>query len=115
MSYRSGSIAGVVALATSLAACGGDSTGPTNTADPCTTGPSGSANAAFSAAGVFTVSPIPLSAISFVTPLGNLNPPNHVYPTDHIFIIPTNGSAGSNSVSAAAAGTIVDKYQPGGT
>jgi hypothetical protein len=32
---------------------------------------------------VFTVLPVPLSAISVVTPLGNMGPPTHTIPTDH--------------------------------
>ena len=33
----------------------------------------------------FTVSPIDQSAILWITPLGNLNPPSHTLPTDHIY------------------------------
>jgi hypothetical protein len=33
----------------------------------------------------FTRSPIDVAAIEYVTPLGNLNPPGHTLPTDHIY------------------------------
>lgn len=39
--------------------------------DPCPTGP------------LFTVSPVALDSIAAVVPLGNLNPPGHVFPSDH--------------------------------
>src|ERR1043166_307664 len=105
-----------------LWACGGDSTAPNNnngptggTSDPCQIMANpGSANASFSATGLFTVSPLTLSAISSIAPLGNLNPPIHVYPTDHMFIIPTSAAAGANQVFAAAPGTVLELYQPGG-
>src|SRR4051812_9379080 len=98
--------------------CGksGETTDPGHTADPCDVlGFSGSANPGFSTAGVFTASPMALSAISFVTPLGNLNPPIHVYPTDHIYLIPVSSVAGANPIAAAAAGTVINMYQPSGT
>jgi len=34
---------------------------------------------------VFTQSPIDVAAIEFVVPLGNLNPPGHTLPTDHVY------------------------------
>src|ERR1041385_4007869 len=101
-------------LAAVGAAC--DSTSPGGTADPCQVlKQPGSPNATFSSVGVFTVSPIAVGSISSIIPLGNLNPPNHVYPTDHIYIVPVSAAAGANAVSAAAAGTVLDLYQPDGT
>src|SRR5438034_7194097 len=105
----------VASLALHACGGGGGGGGPSNTSDPCEVASLGSANAAFSAAGIFNVSPILIGAISFITPLGNLNPPNaHVYPTDHMFLLPTNTAAGANVVSAAAAGKIVQLFQPAG-
>src|SRR5436190_10759932 len=108
-------IAFAATCAVAASACGGDSVGPSSGADPCDVlGFSGSANAAFSAAGTFTVSPIATASIASIVPLGNLNPPIHVYPTDHLYILPMSAAAGANSVSAAAAGTVERLYQPGG-
>ncbi|HEY6220376.1 MAG TPA: peptidoglycan DD-metalloendopeptidase family protein [Gemmatimonadaceae bacterium] len=100
-------------IAAAAAAFGCDSTSPGGAADPCQVlKEPGSPNATFSSAGVFTVSPIAVGSISSIIPLGNLNPPNHVYPTDHIYIIPVNAATGANAVSAAAAGTVLELYQP---
>ena len=38
----------------------------------------------------FEVSPLDLSQIPIITPLGNLNPPGHVLPTDHVYFYQTN-------------------------
>lgn len=104
-----------------LVACGGTSEpgvemGPTNVLpDPCDVlNFKGAANSAYSAAGVMTVSPIPLASIASIIPLGNLNAPIHVYPTDHMYILPMNPTAGANTVVAAAAGKILQLYQPSG-
>jgi len=111
-----GSIGLGAGLAALLVACGKDAAGPSGGADPCDVlGFTGQANAQFSATGAFTVSPIASSAISFIIPLGNLNPPNHVYPTDHMYIIPTNTASGANPVLAATGGTVKTLYKPAGT
>jgi len=34
---------------------------------------------------IFTVSPLDIDKISSIVPLGNLNPPSHTFPTDHIY------------------------------
>jgi hypothetical protein len=34
---------------------------------------------------IFEVSPVPVHTIRQATPLGNLNPPGHTFPTDHIY------------------------------
>jgi hypothetical protein len=87
-----------------------------NNADPCAIlNFFGSANANFNPAGIFTVSPVDPANLSSIVPLGNLNPPGHTYPTDHMYFALKNGNAGVNSVKAAAAGTIIDAYKPGGT
>jgi hypothetical protein len=49
-----------------VAACGGGTTGPV-------------------ALPVFSASPIALDRIQYITPLGNLNPPGHTFPTEHIY------------------------------
>ncbi len=56
----------------SALSCKGDLTNPYNLS---TTGP-----------GVLSVSPIDLSQVMAVTPLGYLGPPGHVLPSDHIYI-----------------------------
>ncbi|MHB1313403.1 MAG: hypothetical protein ACYC3L_15405 [Gemmatimonadaceae bacterium] len=43
----------------------------------------------------FTVSPLPVEAISGWVPLGNLNPPGHTFPTDHQYIYLTSAAGGS--------------------
>jgi len=35
----------------------------------------------------FTAAPVDLEYIDYLVPLGNLNPPGHTFPTDHIYII----------------------------
>lgn len=53
----------------------------------------------------FAQPPIPLSAITFITPLGNLNPPGHTLPTNHIYFYhPAIGT----DVTAPAGGTIME-------
>ena len=56
-------------------ACGGGSTG--------TQIPRGLANCG--AAPMLTVSPVDINIIRDLTPLGNLNPPGHTFPTDHLY------------------------------
>jgi hypothetical protein len=56
----------------------------------------------------FRAPPIPPSAIEFIAPLGNLNPPDHTLPTDHIYLYHrlNNPSAPARTVAAPADGTI---------
>lgn len=71
----------VLSLVVLVAACGGGgSGGPTsgpndNPYGVTATGP-----------GVLSVSPIDTSRVIATTPLGNLNPPDHTLPTDHVYI-----------------------------
>lgn len=58
-------------VAGATAACGGDS----GTSLPACTGHERA----------WTVSPVDLGALSELTPLGNLNPPSHTFPTDHFY------------------------------
>lgn len=64
-----------------LAGCGSNGSSPTRpTGADWTTAPGG-LSGTFS----FTRSPIDPSVIEYITPLGNLNPPGHTLPTDHIY------------------------------
>jgi hypothetical protein len=108
----SGIAAGLIALVAS--ACGGGSGSvPTS---PGTQPPS-----PFPASGnlVFTVSPIDPSTIAWITPLGNLNPPDHATPTDHIYFYIANPDNGESPLARRAAfyapanGTVTNVY--GGT
>lgn len=96
-----------IALTTSC----GDGGGPTRPgSSSASTGP----GAAFpSGTLVLTHSPIDPAAIVWITPLGNLNPPGHTLPTDHIYFYTANPNAGgSPQVSrgpfyAPGAGTVI--------
>jgi len=57
---------------------------------------------------VFTQSPIDVAAIEFVVPLGNLNPPGHTLPTDHVYFYHRlrNPSAPIYDVVAPAGGIV---------
>ena len=79
--------------------------------DPCDLigSTKGQANGGFTAsAGLFTVSPISVAAISGIQPLGNVISPGHTYPSDHIYFNMTTHTAGANQVYAVAAGTVVN-------
>ena len=70
----------LVAGMTAAIGCGHSGSGPTS---PTPTGTSGINVPAGTL--VFKASPIDLDQIRFMTPLGNLNPPAHAIPTDHIY------------------------------
>ena len=61
-------------------ACSKDSTGPDLSGLP-----------ACGAATRFTVSPLQLPDIREIAPLGNLAPPGHTFPTDHMYFYPLIG------------------------
>jgi len=88
-------------------ACGTSPTSPGTSTPPAPTPPG--------AALVFSVSPIPTAAIEFITPLGNLNPPDHTFPTDHIYFYYRlfHPAAPAYEVQAPAAGTVVSIVQHG--
>lgn len=65
----------VAALAYGLTACEKSPTGPDLQGLATTCG----------SATQLTTSPVPLASIQFLIPLGNLNPPAHTAPTDHIY------------------------------
>ena len=79
-----------------VAACGGGSgsTGPSSSGSSTVTAPAGTL--------VFRVSPIDQAAIRWITPLGNLNPPDHTQPTDHIYFYFAAPDAGESPVARRA-------------
>jgi hypothetical protein len=90
-------------MAALLAACGsgsGSGSGPT--------GPTSSADTAPAGTLTFRASPIDPSAIRWITPLGNLNPPGHTTPTDHIYFYFADPDAGESIV-----GRRTDFFAPG--
>lgn len=82
-----------------LAACGGDANGPNG-------GPP-SGLAACTSAPPFSVAPVPVAAINELAPLGNLNPPGHTFPTDHLYFYPGGPVGNSNPVPVSAPGNVV--------
>ena len=46
-----------------------------------------------------TVTPQALDAVRGLVPLGNLNPPGHTFPTDHLYLYPTPGAPASAVVA----------------
>jgi hypothetical protein len=75
------SIAAATVLTVAIA-CSKDASGPDLSGLPAC-GP----------ATLLTVTPMDLSDIREIAPLGNLNPPGHTFPTDHIYFYPTAGPA----------------------
>lgn len=72
------SICPLLAALSLAAGCGSHGSGPT---DPTSTSTPSGLGSTFS----FTRSPIDPGSIAFIVPLGNLNPPGHTLPTDHIY------------------------------
>ncbi len=58
---------------------------------------------------LFGTSPVALEDIIALIPLGNLNPPSHTFPTDHIYI----SMRRSDVIDPASAPARVDLYAPG--
>ncbi len=73
-------LAAPLAIAAVVLACSKDSTGPDLSGLP-SCGP----------ATLLTTTPIALADIREIGPLGNLNPPGHTFPSDHIYFYPTIG------------------------
>jgi len=88
----------VIVVASLLAAGCGDSSQVLQTEEP----PSGTS---CTGPPVFTVSPVDPGDVQIIAPLGNLNPPGHTFPTDHIYFY----------LKPAAGGVTVetDLYAPG--
>ena len=65
---------------------------------------------------VFRASPVAVEAIRWITPLGNLNPPDHTVPTDHIYFYIAAPDAGESFVTmrtaffAPADGTVTTLF-----
>ena len=91
---------GAVALALVAAACGSSTPSPSSSNGTSVARPSGPF--------AFAASPIDPAFVEFIAPLGNLNPPGHTLPTDHIYFYYRllNPSAPARVVSAPADGTI---------
>lgn len=86
-------LAGLVIAALVAGACGSGRT-------PSPTGPSRSGSDSAPAGTLaFRASPIDPGAIRFITPLGNLNPPGHTTPTDHIYLYFADPDAGESFVA----------------
>jgi hypothetical protein len=90
---RSTSAVGALVLSV-FAACGDGGTGPPDGLSACGSAP------------FLTVSPMALADIQQIAPLGNLNPPGHVFPTDHIYFYPTPFSSGTRSVPLVSPGNV---------
>lgn len=70
----------LLATGLALSGCGSNGNSPTSPGYDWTTAPSGLGGTLS-----FTRSPIDPAVIEYITPLGNLNPPGHTLPTDHIY------------------------------
>jgi len=55
----------------------------------------------------FTQSPVDIEIIDTVIPLGNLNPPGHTFPTDHIYFYIKATAPDPYEIKAIADGTII--------
>lgn len=86
--------------------CGKSVTGPdTSAADTGTT------TTTTQAASKLTASPMNLSDISYIYPLGHMNPPDHTTPTNHIYFYRADRNLALN-VYAPASGTVTDIMHP---
>ena len=54
----------------------------------------------------FTVSPVDMSNVYEITPMGNLGPPGHTLPTDHMYIHVSGGRSTTSTVPLRAPGEI---------
>jgi hypothetical protein len=86
-----GALAATLTAAFALG-CGGGSSGPASPSSP-----------ALPASLVFTHSPIDPSVITKIVPLGNLNPPGHTLPTNHIYFYRASSGV---PVTAPAGGVV---------
>src|SRR4051812_46068441 len=95
---------GVAGIAGLTSACGGK--GATGVTGPSSSSSGGTSTGSGVAPGtaVFTQSPLGLSDISVIVPIGNLNPPDHTLPTNHAYFF--HPSQANAEVRALSAGTI---------
>src|SRR5262245_40907679 len=108
-------IAALCAVCAVVGCGGGDRTGVTGPSSGSGTSSGGSGSGSSSnatgagvAAGtpVFSQSPIGVSQISTLVPIGNLNPPDHTLPTNHSYFF--HQSIANAEVFAPAGGTVTD-------
>lgn len=83
---------GVIGVLIGAVTCGGSSS-------PTAPGPATTAPAVPVGRLVLRASPIDQNAIRWITPLGNLNPPAHSVPTDHIYFYFADPSAAESPVA----------------
>jgi hypothetical protein len=95
---------GLIAVA---AACGDKGGGPTSTNGP----PQGLA--ACGSSPFLTVPLVPAGNIFAVSPLGNLNPPPHTFPTDHIYLY-MNPTSAIAAPGPSVVTTVVVQHRTGG-
>ena len=81
---RRGTFAVLATVLTAVAGCHGGS-GPASPSGSSSGGPNGNPFGLAAGTLAFHAAPIAPSAVRFITPLGNLNPPGHSTPTDHIY------------------------------
>ena len=105
--------------AAALSACGGSNGG--SPPSPTTPGAPQALPGVGSGPLTFRASPIALDSIRWITPLGNLNPPSHALPTDHIYFYFANPDGGESPAGrrtdffAPADGVVGDLFgSPGG-
>ena len=99
-----GRICALTVVAALAVACGGGSG-----SSPSSTSGSSSSNNPFGlSAGTlaFSASPVAPETIRFITPLGNLNPPGHTTPTDHIYFYFAAPDAGETPLGRRTAAFI---------
>ncbi|MEI6734282.1 MAG: hypothetical protein WCK94_09920 [Comamonadaceae bacterium] len=94
-------------MAALLVACGGGGGGGGSNGNPTiTSAPAGTANC--SASAPLSRSPVAVSALSNIVPLGNLNPQGgHVFPTDHQYFFTSNTSSFTTLTNVVAPASIV--------
>ena len=101
MRTRVNAIATGVAIVT-LVSCGG-----TGSPSSPSSSSSSSSTASLPATATFSQSPIDIAVISTITPIGNLNPPDHTLPTNHAYFFhPTAANAEVRALSAGIVQTI---------
>src|SRR5438874_1141304 len=102
-------------LAALMAACGGSGT----PSGPSATGSSSNSSGAGVTPGsaVFSQSPIDVAAVSTITPIGNLNPPDHTLPTNHAYFFHPSAAGAMDLGIVNNAVTLFfarpDRYIPG--
>lgn len=105
---------GVLGIAWLAGACGGHGSG-----SPAGPGPSGGQTTLPSGPLVFRAAPVSLDALRYIVPLGNINPPSHTLPTDHIYFYFADPAAGETPAGrrtdffAPADGTVLDVIDNG--